>query len=227
MGNSPSDATIGLVVSEDQTANWFLVVSYHDTGYIRDDEARNWDTAAMLKSMQEGTAEDNARRREMKISELILTGWAEEPRYDAATNKVIWAVSHKTSDPNEAPGVNFNTLALGRQGYISMNLVTDLADLPARRPEVDPIIAGLSFVEGKRYADFDHTKDRVAAVGLTALVAGTAAKLGLFGKLWGAIVPILLAAKKLLVVAVVGVVALVGKLFKGRKSGGADPVEPA
>lgn len=222
MGNSPSDATLGLVTAEDDS-NWFVVVSYYATGYIKDDDARSWDTDAMLKTMQERTAKDNARRREMKVSELILTGWAEKPRYDQAANTVTWAVSNRSSDPAEAPGVNFNTLALGRHGYISMNLVTDLADLPKRKPEVETLLARLTFVAGKRYADFNSTTDTVAAVGLTALVAGTAAKLGLFGKLWAAALPILLALKKVAVLAVVAVFAAVAKLF-GRLRRGAGEV---
>ncbi len=213
MGNSPSDATLGLVVSDVEEESWFVVLSYHDEGYIRDDYARSWDTDAMLKSMQEGTAEDNKRRREMGFPELILTGWAEKPRYDPATNKVTWAVANRTTDPGDTPGVNFRTLALGRYGYISMNLVTDLADLERRKPEVRLLLDRLNFVPGKRYADFNSATDKVAAVGLTALVAGTAAKLGLFGKLWAALLPVLLALKKLVVLAVVAIVVAIGKLF--------------
>ena len=214
MGNSPSDNTLGLVISNKDEGKWFLVLSYYPSGYIKDDDAKDWDAGGMLKAMQEGTAADNARRKQMGISEMFLTGWAEKPHYDKTSNKLVWAVSNKTSKAEEGEGVNFNTLSLGRHGYISMNMVTDLGALPQYKPQVQTMLAGLEFVQGKRYAEFNSATDKIAAVGLTALVAGTAAKLGLFSKLGAFLLPILLAAKKFLVAIVIALGALVSRLFK-------------
>ena len=62
-------------------------------------------------------------------------------------------------------GVNYNTLALGRQGYLSMNMVGSLEQLPMLKPHVSQLLANVEFVEGKRYTDFNSTTDKVAAVG--------------------------------------------------------------
>ena len=42
-----------------------MVVRYIDAGYVKDDEAANWDADALMTSIKEGTEEDNkiARRK--------------------------------------------------------------------------------------------------------------------------------------------------------------------
>jgi uncharacterized membrane-anchored protein len=76
------------------------------------------------------------------------------------------------------------------------------------------------YVAGSRYAEW-RQGDKVAKYGLTALIAGgagaAAMKLGLFGKLWKFALGIVLALKKLLIVAVAGAVAFAKKLFGKRK----------
>ncbi len=217
MGNSPSNTTIGLITPSSGNLDWFAVLSYHGAGYIKDDDARDWNADELIKNVREGTEESNKRRKEMGVSEIEITGWAEKPRYDTQTRKVVWAISSrdKGSDQGAAEqGVNFNTLTLGREGYVSMNLVTDLAALPKDKRHAEVLLEGLAFNEGKRYADFNASTDKVAAYGLTALVAGgAAAKLGLFGKLVAA----LLAAKKLVIFLVIGAGALLFKLLTGRR----------
>lgn len=217
MGNSPSSSTIGLITPATGKLDWFAVLSYHGAGYIKDDDARDWNADELIKNIREGTDESNKRRKEMGVGEIEIIGWAEKPRYDQQTRKVVWAISSRDKGSNQGPaeqGVNFNTLALGREGYVSMNLVTDLAALPKDKRHAEALLEGLSFNEGKRYADFNASTDKVAAYGLTALVAGgAAAKLGLFGK----IIATLLAAKKLVIFLVVGAGALLVKLFLGRR----------
>jgi uncharacterized membrane-anchored protein len=142
---------------------------------------------------------------------LIIRGWEEKPRYDKQANKVVWAIS---AQERESVGVNYNTLALGRQGYLSMNMVGSLEDLPALKPHVSLLLSNVEFVEGKRYTDFNSATDKVAAVGLTALIAGAAIKSGLFAKLWGVIIPLLVAGKKLLMLLVIALGGLAAKYFK-------------
>ena len=73
---------------------------------------------------------------------------------------------------------------------------------------------GDSFGVKKRYADFDSTTDKVAAVGLSALIAGAAIKSGLFAKLWGFIIPLVIAGKKLLMLLVIALGGLAAKYLK-------------
>lgn len=40
-----------------------MVVRYIDAGYVKDDEAANWDADALMAAIKEGTDEDNQRRQ--------------------------------------------------------------------------------------------------------------------------------------------------------------------
>ena len=211
MGNFPSGAELGLVTSGSGDSNWFVVIRFIDAGYVEDDDASAWNADEMLDSIKEGTEEANAKRREMGMEALNIKGWEEKPHYDKATNKVVWAISAETS---HGTTVNYNTLALGRHGYMSMNLVADLAQLPTLKPHAASLLSNLNFVQGKRYVDFDSTTDKVAAVGLAALVAGAAFKSGLFAKL----LVMIIAFKKVILLAGVAVVGWVWRIVKGRST---------
>lgn len=211
MGNFPSGAELGLVTGGSGDSEWFVVIRFIDAGYVEDGDASNWDADEMLTSIKEGTEEANAKRREMGLPTLNVRGWEEKPHYDKATNKVVWAIS---AEGGQGTTVNYNTLALGRHGYMSMNLVANLAQLPTLKPHAANLLSNLNFVQGKRYVDFDSTTDKVAAVGLAALVAGAAFKSGLFAKL----LLLIIAFKKVILLAGVAVVGWVWKIMKGRST---------
>ena len=212
MGNFPSGSELGLITATGEGEQWFMVVRYIDAGYVKDDEAANWDADALMTSIKEGTEEDNKTRQAQGFPPLIIRGWEEKPHYDKAANKVVWAIS--AQEPESPVGVNYNTLALGRQGYLSMNMVGSLEQLPMLKPHVSQLLANVEFVEGKRYTDFNSTTDKVAAVGLTALIAGAAVKSGLLAKLWAFIIPLLVAGKKLLMLFVIALGGLAAKYLK-------------
>lgn len=211
MGNFPSGSELGLITATGEGEEWFMVVRYIDAGYVKDDEAANWDADALMAAIKEGTDEDNERRQAQGFPPLVIRGWEETPHYDKAANKVVWAISAQERD---SVGVNYNTLALGRQGYLSMNMVGSLEHLAVLKPHVGLLLANVEFVEGKRYTDFNSTTDKVAAVGLSALIAGAAVKSGLLAKLWAFIIPLVMAGKKLLMLAVIALGGLAAKYLK-------------
>lgn len=183
-GNRTGDDLLGVIFpTGDKPENWFVVMRFVKEGYVKDDDAKHWDASDMLTSFKEGTAEGNKERKARGIPEIEIVGWVEKPRYDAATHQLVWAMSSRDiGAPSTAgQGINYNTYTLGREGYISMNLVTDLDAIEKHKPIAKRLLGGLTFVDGKRYADFDGSTDKVAAYGLAALVGGVAAKkLGLF-----------------------------------------------
>lgn len=192
MGNPGTDTRLqGLIVPKGE-ADWFMTVRYESSGFVKDDDARDWKVDELLKSYQDGTEASNEQRVKMGVKPIEVLGWAEKPAYDAATHRLAWAMSSREKGaPADAPqGVNYNTYALGREGYFSMNLVTELRALPSHKPAALALLSALDYNEGKRYADFDAKTDHVAEYGLAALVVGVAAKklglialaLGLFAK---------------------------------------------
>jgi uncharacterized membrane-anchored protein len=222
MGNPGEDPRLLGLVFPQSDAGWFMTLRYEDSGHIKDDDARDWNADELLKSYREGTDASNEERLKMGASAIEVLGWAEKPAYDAATHRLVWAMTsrEKGAPANEPQGVNYNTYVLGREGYFTLNLVTGLQELPAHKPAAQTMLAALDFKEGQRYADFNSGTDRMAEYGLAALVVGVAAKkLGLI-----AVVGLFLAkfAKVIFLALAVGGAGFM-KFFK-RKPKPASPV---
>jgi len=215
MGNTTGDGFMGLIVPVDNDDDWMATVTFFKEGYIKDDDAKDWNADDLLKSLKEGTEAANAERVRHGAAPIEVVGWAQPPQYDATTHRLVWAATarDKGASSDEPLGVNYNTYALGRDGYISLNLVTNASDLEKYKPQALTLLAALEYGEGKRYADFNSSTDKVAAYGLAALVAGVAAKkLGLLAVMLAALAKF----GKVLIVAAAGVLWGVRKFFKGK-----------
>jgi uncharacterized membrane-anchored protein len=228
MGNPGKDPRLqGLIFAEGE-GGWFMTVRFEASGYVKDDDAREWNADDLLQSYREGTEASNEERVKLGVPAIEIIGWAEKPAYDAATHRLVWAMSSrdKAASTDAPQGVNYNTYALGREGYFSLNLVTALKELPQHKPAAHTLLSALEYKSGKRYADFDAKTDHVAEYGLAALVVGVAAKkLGFFA------LALAFFAKfaKVIVfgLAVLGAGAV--KLFGKRKAAAATapaPIEP-
>jgi uncharacterized membrane-anchored protein len=223
MGNNPGSNLMGLVfpAEEKEGSEWFVVIEYEDSGHIKDDDAKEWNADDLLKGLKEGTEAQNEERRKMGVPEMVVLGWVEPPRYDEATHRLVWSASTKgKAEPGDQPaGINYNTYALGREGYVSLNLVTAYGNIAADKPIAHQLLAALEFNEGRRYADFNSSTDRLAEYGLAALVGGVAAKkLGLL-----AVAAAFLAKfAKVIGIAAIAALGIGAKLFKGRKKSGGD-----
>ncbi|WP_273429567.1 DUF2167 domain-containing protein [Chitinibacter tainanensis] len=221
MGNSVGDDLLGLIMPEDEQQNWFIDVSYEKSGYIKDDDAKDWDAAELLTSLKEGTEETNKMRKERGIPEFEVIGWVEKPTYEAASHRLVWSANtrDKGASSDAEQGVNYNTYALGREGYISMNLVTGMSTVEAEKPIAKQLLAALEFNDGKRYSDFNASTDKVAEYGLAALVGGVAAKkLGLL-----AVIGAFLAkSAKLIGLALVGGFAAIRRFLGGKSDDSAQ-----
>jgi uncharacterized membrane-anchored protein len=177
MGNRVDERFIGLVFPLAEEASYFVSLDYEGSGYIEDDEAADWDADGLLKSLKDGTEAGNAERRRRGFDELTVTRWVEPPAYDGSAHRLVWsaeAVVKDRADPD--PTINYNTYVLGREGYFSANLITTASTVADDRRTAKPLLQAVSFNDGKRYQDFNSSTDKVAAYGLTALVAGVAAK---------------------------------------------------
>jgi len=213
MGNTSDDRLLGLVKSAGDSP-WLVVARWEPAGYIKDDDAKDWNADELYAGLKDGTAEANKRRKELGFPELEIVGWVQKPAYDAATHRLVWSMAARTTgEQGQSQSVNYNTYALCREGYMTLNLITALPDIERDKPAAHTLLASLAYKDGKRYEDFNAGTDKVAAYGLAALVAGVAAKkLGLLA------VVLAFAAKfaKVLLLGGAGVVAVLAKVF-GRK----------
>ncbi len=226
MGNRVGNDILGMIFpSGDSNANWFMVASYEDSGFIKDDDAKDWNADDLLKSIKAGTDSANEDRRARGIPESEVIGWVEKPIYDASNRRLVWSLASKAkgAPANAEQTINYNTYALGRKGYISMNLVTDLSTIESEKPIARKMLAALEFNEGNRYADFNSSTDKVAEYGLAALVAGVAAKkLGLFA----VIAAFFLKFAKVAVLAGGALLVGISKWWKGRSGKSDTPPAP-
>jgi len=216
LGNRPGESELGLILPQSNDQGWIIVADYEASGYIKDDDAKNWDVDGLFKSLKEGTEAGNERRRSEGFPEIEIVAWVEKPRYTAENHQLIWSMTARNKDApaNEAVGINYNTYALGREGYITLNLLTDLDQVAKDKGHTQALLAALQFTEGKRYTDYNASTDKTAEYGLAALVGGLAAKkLGMFALAAG------LFAKfaKVILLGGAGVAALATKLFKRKK----------
>ena len=227
-GNPPSEEKpLGLLIPAGMTpisSNcWVVTISYDADGYVKDDDASKINYDDLLKQMQKAVVENNKARQEKGYPAVDLLGWAEPPRYDAATHKMYWAkrfrVEGETGDT-----LNYDIRMLGRKGVLELNAIASVDQLPTIDAQTPQILGMVDFKEGNRYADFDPKVDKVATYGLAALVAGgalaAAAKLGFLKLLWVGI----LAAKKFVIIGIVAIVAFFKKLFnRGGNSSNGTP----
>jgi uncharacterized membrane-anchored protein len=216
LGNSKSSDRFGLIVGTDAQSDWLVDVTWTKEGYVRDGDAKEWQADDLLNSLREGTEAHNPERTARGLPAIDVLGWVQPPLYEAKTHRLIWSMS--LADRGAPAGtprtINYNTYALGRDGYFSLNLISGADTIAANKPVVHDLLSGLQYAQGKRYEDFDESTDKIAAYGLAALVGGVAVKkLGLLAlagvfllKLW-----------KLAVIGLIAVAAGVRKLFARRR----------
>lgn len=216
-GNPPDDTVLGMIVPTEPTlledSSWAVVVTYSDEGYVSDEDAAKIDYDEMLASMKDSTQEENAARKEAGYGAVELVGWAVPPRYDGASKKLYWA-KELAFEGSQGHTINYDIRVLGRRGYLSLNAVAGMSELPVVQTGMQQLLTMTEFDAGARYADFDESTDKVAAYGVAALIGGgLAAKAGLFAKIGLALAKFW----KLLLIGIVAIGALIKRFFSKKE----------
>jgi uncharacterized membrane-anchored protein len=211
--NIPHGNELGILTKED--ADWFVIFTFDDVGYIKDDEKDSLDADAMLDSIKEATVEANEERRDRGWSTMSVVGWVVKPHYEESTHNIEWSLRGR-DDGDGVESVNHHTRYLGRKGVMNAELVADTKDFEATLASFRQVMGGFAYVQGKDYLSF-VPGDKVAEYGLTALVVGgaaaAAAKTGLLKGLW----KLILASWKLIAVGVAGLGAALKRFFSPKK----------
>ena len=177
-GNATGDGFRGLIISVRDEARWVVSIDQIADGFVKDDDAKNWNADDLLQALKDGTEAQNQERIKAGIPALDIVGWVQPPRYDASMHRLVWslkAVDRGSAADDEAI-VNYNTYALGRDGYFEINLMTGASTVDRDKPMVHSVLNGFIYNQGKRYEDFVEGTDHVAEYGIAALIAGVAAK---------------------------------------------------
>jgi len=217
-GNPPGVTSLGMIVPANTNVlsqdGWGVVITYNKDGHVKDDDADSIKYDELLKEMKEGLANHNEERQKAGYPAMHLIGWAEQPSYEKASHKLYWAKELKTDGAPEN-GLNYNIRVLGREGVLVLNAVAGMGQIARIKTEMKQVTAFTDFTDGNRYSDFNSSTDKVAEYGLAALVAGgVASKLGLFGKL----LALLVAFKKVIFLVVAGAFGAIYKFVKREKT---------
>ena len=204
--NPLSGAEVGFLMPD--SGDWFVVFEYSDTGYVSDDDKEDIHPDKMLRVFKSGTVAGNKVRRENGWGAIEVTGWAMEPSYNIKTNNLEWATIIRDVDSGIL-NTNFNTRLLGRNGVMSLTLVTDVDQLDNTLQLYHKCISNFRYTSGNRYAEW-KSGDKIAEYGLTGLMIGggaaIAAKSGILTKL----------LKFLFIPIIIGL-GYIKKLFTGNK----------
>lgn len=195
--------------------NWWATFSFSDVGYVKDDE--KLDPDALLSTLQESDAVANEQRQRLGIAKLTTVGWAVPPHYDPETRFLEWGLNLR-AEGDPTPVINYTVRMLGRSGYENVILVTSAETLQQDVAELKAILKGFDFVAGERYAEFKQG-DRLAEVGLGALVLGGAAAAAAKSGWFKSLLAVLVAGWKLVAAAVVAGIVGLGRLMGRKKAG--------
>lgn len=185
MQNPVSGTEVATVASASEDTEWFVVFEWNDIGYVEDEEGAELDPDAILASIREGTEAANEEREKRGWPTMKVVGWQEEPHYDYDTHNLTWAI---TGESEGHRSINRIVKLLGRRGVMTATLVSPPETLSASAEETDTLLAGYRFRPGSTYAEYVPGKDKLAEIGLTALVVGGAGaalvKSGLLARFW-------------------------------------------
>lgn len=214
-GNPGGSETLGMLFPDGLTpidkGAWGVTIEYSEDGYVDDSDAKDIDYSEMLTDMKEETSGANEDRVAAGYEAIELVGWAAQPYYDEMSHKLHWAQELKFGAAEENT-LNYNIRVLGRKGYLRLNFIADMEQLPEIEQNLESVLAMAEFNDGYRYDQFDPEYDKMAAYGIGGLVAGKVlAKTGFLAVA-------LVFLKKFGVYIFVGIAFLFGKLFKRKKA---------
>jgi len=227
-GNPPETAedTLGMIFpSTDPFADdgWGIAISFDESGYVDDDEARSLDFDDVLNTMKEAATSESKDRERRGYPAVEVIGWARDPEYAPVAHALIW--SRELAFANHPlHGLNYDVRLLGREGTLVLNAIATMEEVSQVRAAMNAVPSFVAFNAGQRYEDYQPGTDRVSKAGLAALMLGgtsVAAKTGLFKGLLVALV----AAKKLLLVGLVALAMGLKRLI-GRRGKTGDSTMP-
>lgn len=209
-GGGNGATTSAVIFPEDLTQTWFVTIDFADAGYVTDTDANELDAGQLLESYRQATNQDNINRKKLGVPELFVDSWSEPPRYDKSRHVLLWGLNAHDSS---GPVINYFTRVLGREGFMSVNLVDSPDKLAAAKLASAAAIANTRFKTGHKYEDHKDG-DKSSGMGLKALVVGgagiavfKAAKAGLLIKFF-----------KPILAGLVAIGAFFKRLFTGKKN---------
>ncbi len=161
--------------------HWYAVLRYDTTGRVSDADRDSLDSDVILAGLRRESTADTEARRKRGEPALPLVGWAQPPTYDKSRFTMSWATIYANGNAADETVVHSVRL-LGREGVMRADLVVSPTEYPAELPAFEALVRGLSFADGKHYADWQEGEPE-AGYGLAALPGGATITVGEAGAL--------------------------------------------
>ncbi len=150
-----------------------MYIEFEDAGYVKLDDWKDVDTEQWINQMR-ATAKKNAVIfKEQNLQYVKDINWIYKPTFDDENNsasysyEVIWDDDVKTMESK--------SIVLGKSGYLTFIYVVAIepdTDLVNHAKISKEFANTTTFYEGSKYSDY-KSGDKIAAVGIGGLVAGT------------------------------------------------------
>jgi len=200
-----------------------IFVDYIDDGYVKLDDWKNVDATNFISEMRSNAKSDAEYSKKNNISSWTTNvEWIYEPTLNQ--EKKIVSYSYKVTWNDKNVTMESKSLKLGKKGYIDSAYVSNIeniTDFAGEAKASKEFAEYITFDEGLRHTDY-KSGDKIAAVGIGGLVAGTLglkalAKVGILAKL----MPLLLKFGWILLAPLF----FIGKLFGGKSESRNSPDE--
>ncbi len=170
-GTMPETNVIGIVVSTAPNQHWLAAVRHRRDGHVDDTGAKTWNAEVDLQRLRDVNADANDILVAKGGIPREIVGWIAPPQYDPRENTLRWSLSSRPK--NEIENGNntalYNTARLGRDGFYSVALTSNLGRIRIDRAAAETIINNITFNPGQTYADFEPGSDRVAGYGINSV----------------------------------------------------------
>lgn len=158
---------VGLIVS-DEIPDGFIVVKYVRSGYVHEDPEETWSRKVLLDKLRIEVAKNNTHERGVEAF-----AWISPPIYDAKRHHLIWSAALREWNGNRSTvrAVSYNVVALGREGYLSLELLSSVREVGRQKPMMAQLLRSIEFLPDRRYEDFDPRTDARSSESASALVS--------------------------------------------------------
>ena len=150
-----------------------VYINFIDEGYVTLDDWKSIDTDVWIKEMR-NTAKTNAEIfKKQKLDYVENIDWISEPEFDDKNNNVNYSYEVLWNDGVKT--LESKNILLGRKGYLGIVFVFEVTpdtNLVQEANFSKEFVQYINFKEGSRHEDY-KSGDKVAAIGIGGLVAGT------------------------------------------------------
>lgn len=165
------DANIDALIAPTETnADWYLYFRFNDLGYFKmEDVKEGLDEIDLLAEIRKNTDAENQNRMKLGFPSIQVVGYTQQLTLNTARQTLDYAIEASEAG---SPTVERRSIFFGRKGLLVASFVTPKNKYATVKLASDNIFLSLSFQNSYRYADFNASIDKYAAVGIGTVLVG-------------------------------------------------------